>query len=82
MNTKKKEVGLQIKLEVDGSNIIDLTAVVGRLMGQLYANLPPFLGGVFRSACQAVAADDSPVWKPEEGIKIDLAALKRQRGEQ
>lgn len=78
---EKKPIGIQIKLET-GGDLVNLTAAVGRLMGQLYFNLPPFERLAFRSACHAITKDDSPIWKPEEGIKIDLAALKKQRGEQ
>lgn len=78
---KKTNIGTQITLETEG-NAIELTSAVGRLMQQIYLNMDPFMAEVFRKACQAVTADDSPIWKPEEGIKIDLAALKRQRGEQ
>lgn len=78
---EKMPIGIQIKLETAG-DLANLTAAVGRLMGQLYFNLPPFERMAFRAACQAMTKDDSPIWKPEEGIKIDLAALERQRGEQ
>lgn len=78
---KKTNIGVQITLETEG-NYIELASAVGRLMQQIYLNMNPFMAEVFRKACQAVTADDSPIWKPEEGIKIDLAALKQQRGEQ
>lgn len=77
---KKTNFGSEITLETEG-NAIELTAAVGRLMQQIYLNMDPLMAQIFRKACQVATADDSPIWKPEEGIKIDLAALKRQRGE-
>ena len=78
---KKTNIGTQITLETEG-DAIEIAAAVGRLMQQIYLNMDPLMAQIFRKACQAATADDSPIWKPDEGIKIDLAALKRQRGEQ
>ena len=78
---EKNEIGHIIKLET-GGNFLELSIAVGRLTQQIFFSMPEPDRFIFQKACQIMTANDSPVWKPEEGIKIDLAALKRQRGEQ
>lgn len=78
---EKNEIGHRIKLET-GGNFLELSSAVGRLMQQIFFNMPEPDRFIFQKACQIMTANDSSIWKPEEGVKIDLAALERQRGEQ
>ena len=75
---EKNEIGHKITLVTEG-NFLELSSAAGRLMQQIFFSMPEPDRFIFQKACQIMTANDSPIWKPEEGIKIDLAALKQQQ---
>lgn len=71
----------EMQAEINGS-LLGLTAAIARLIRHVYNQTPEVLRPMFQKAVQAVTSDDSPTWSPEQGVKIDLNALKNMGGQQ
>ena len=71
----------EMQAEINES-LLGLTVAVARLIQHIYNQAPEFLRPMFKEVVQTVTQDDSPVWRPEQGVKIDLNALKNMGGRQ
>ena len=74
---QEKNKPTEIRLEACG-DMVGMTAAVGRLIQQLYFKTPELLRPMFKHAVQHLPDDDSPIWKMDEWIEIDMRALSAQ----
>ena len=74
---KEKNKPTEIRLEASGG-IMDMTVALGRLIQQLYFKTPESLRPLFKHAIQHLPDDDSPIWKMDEWIEVDMQALTAQ----
>ena len=76
---KKAEV-IEINFDAECS-IPEAVAAIGRLIQIVQNEWPKPQQFVFKALVQALVTEDSPIWKPVEGIRINMNALRRQAAE-
>jgi len=55
---------------------IDVIQAVGRFISTLYLEAPEGVREIYKPMFRALVSNDSPIWKPEPGVSVDLNALK------
>lgn len=72
----------EMTVETSGK-VIDVMSAIGHLVRHYYNQVPEMFRPIFKIGMTGLLTDEeSPVWKPEEGTRIDLSALKNMGGRQ
>lgn len=72
---KNDDGDIRIQSVIHG-NMVGVTSAVGKLIQMIHDDTAGFARPIFRESMRQLLAEDSTVWKPVEGVKVDLNALR------